>query len=272
MKVAINEKLLAKEWHRRNLDWVGQKLGVVKQEDWYTVSARALREAFGNKLLKKEQNHSLYVTLRTVYPEFDWNPIHFNVVPGKFWREHANQRFLMDCIAEELGIEVQQDWYTITIKNVKALGAEPIMKKYHNSSLYSTLCTIYPEFQWDPLQFTGTPKQFRTQKKIKQQREVMDKVAEKLGIQQQQDWYKHSAGDIYQCTKSNFISDEYNNSIYRALQSIYPEFTWSPFLFQNVPRRYWREPNNRRQYFDWLAENLGIKTQEDWSVIHTFVE
>jgi hypothetical protein len=36
-----------------------------------------------------------------------------------------------------------------------------------------------------------------------------------------------------------------------------------------VPLRYWDNAGNRRQYFDWLAEQLGLSSPKDWENVRT---
>jgi hypothetical protein len=49
-----------------------------------------------------------------------------------------------------------------------------------------------------------------------------------------------------------------------ALGSIYPEHKWEIWKFPTVPRDYWSNLANQREYFDWLSRKLGIKNYEDW--------
>jgi hypothetical protein len=41
------------------------------------------------------------------------------------------------------------------------------------------------------------------------------------------------------------------------------EFDWKPWLYQ-VPPNYWTDMKNQRRYFDWLEEEFGLESKEDW--------
>jgi hypothetical protein len=47
------------------------------------------------------------------------------------------------------------------------------------------------------------------------------------------------------------------------LNVVYPEYNWKPWLFGTVPKGYWKDDKNQRQFFFWLAEILNIEHPED---------
>lgn len=42
------------------------------------------------------------------------------------------------------------------------------------------------------------------------------------------------------------------------------EFDWIPWLFDRVGVLFWNSRSNQLKYFEWLAEELGVKKPEDW--------
>jgi hypothetical protein len=42
------------------------------------------------------------------------------------------------------------------------------------------------------------------------------------------------------------------------------EIRWQYWKFSACPKMYWDSMANRRYCMDWVAEQLGIQTQEDW--------
>src|SRR5689334_5049982 len=46
----------------------------------------------------------------------------------------------------------------------------------------------------------------------------------------------------------------FNNSLFEALKTVYPEYKWLPWKFAQVPRGYWQSKENIKNYLDWLAE------------------
>jgi hypothetical protein len=63
----------------------------------------------------------------------------------------------------------------------------------------------------------------------------------------------------------------YNNTLTKALTSVYPNEEWHIFLFKQVPPGYWTKTQNIREYFDWLAEKLNLQQLDDWYRI-SFIE
>jgi hypothetical protein len=50
----------------------------------------------------------------------------------------------------------------------------------------------------------------------------------------------------------------------KALKSIYPQYNFKAFKFRDIPRTYWNDKNNQREYFDELAVELKVSGVEDW--------
>jgi hypothetical protein len=50
----------------------------------------------------------------------------------------------------------------------------------------------------------------------------------------------------------------------QLLLSIYSEHEWHIFRFENQPREYWNKIENRKDFLDWLANDLGFKEMDDW--------
>ena len=48
------------------------------------------------------------------------------------------------------------------------------------------------------------------------------------------------------------------------ITSIYSNYNWLPWKFKQVPKGYWNDENNIKQYMNWLSDKLNIKTMEDW--------
>jgi hypothetical protein len=60
----------------------------------------------------------------------------------------------------------------------------------------------------------------------------------------------------------------YNNSLIKALKTLYPEYKWQEWKFKMVSKRFWQSSENVKNYITSLAMDLGIKNADDWYVIH----
>ncbi len=71
------------EKQRELLDQIGAKLGIGKENfgDWYKVQKKQIRNLGGAGLLSSRYTGSLSRMLLKVYPEYDWVPWKFSVLP-----------------------------------------------------------------------------------------------------------------------------------------------------------------------------------------------
>ena len=48
------------------------------------------------------------------------------------------------------------------------------------------------------------------------------------------------------------------------LSTVYPDHNWLPWKFNAVPKHYWREMKNQKQYLEWAGKQLNTKEMSDW--------
>jgi hypothetical protein len=91
---------------------------------------------------------------------------------------------------------------------------------------------------------------------------LMKSIEQKLQINHPNDWYTKTVKDVQQ--NGGFTLLKYhNNSLYNALQALYPEHNWKAWGFQKVPQSYWRNKDNIREYLDSLAQVKDDNSLED---------
>jgi hypothetical protein len=56
----------------------------------------------------------------------------------------------------------------------------------------------------------------------------------------------------------------YKGSILRLLSTLYPDYDWLPWKFDDCPLQFWTDPKNQKKFIDWAAVELNIKTTSDW--------
>ena len=56
------------------------------------------------------------------------------------------------------------------------------------------------------------------------------------------------------------------------ITSIFPDYKWLPWKFNQIPKGYWNDESNIKEYMNWLSEKLNIKTMEDWYKVSTEVK
>ena len=78
-----------------------------------------------------------------------------------------------------------------------------------------------------------------------------------------EDWYKVTSKDLVR----NFgtgILQQFNRSHIKLITSVYSDYTWLPWKFNNVPVNYFKDKQNVALYLNWLGNKLGFTKMEDW--------
>ena len=60
---------------------------------------------------------------------------------------------------------------------------------------------------------------------------------------------------------------QYKNSLLKTLEAVYPEQSWHPWLFPQVPDGYWNNIENQKKFFDQLAAKWNIQKADDWNKV-----
>jgi hypothetical protein len=97
--------------------------------------------------------------------------------------------------------------------------------------------------------------------KIENQRRFLDWLAQHLGFKQMDDWYKIRKEEMG-VIGGNLLAKY--TSIVQLLRTVYPEHLWQIFKFKQVPKGYWQKFENQRDFLNWLADDLGFKSLDDW--------
>ena len=48
------------------------------------------------------------------------------------------------------------------------------------------------------------------------------------------------------------------------ITSLLPEHKWQMWKFSTVPKGFWRDTKNQRNFLEWLSSSLNHKSYEDW--------
>ena len=86
----------------------------------------------------------------------------------------------------------------------------------------------------------------------------------KLGYTTMDDWYKISAKDIHNNYGCGLLRGYYNASPCKLLIEMNPNYNWVIWKFKMVPRGYWKDIKHHKEYMEWLKQELGYTTPEDW--------
>lgn len=241
---------LLREW----FDWHADDLDIEQQEDWYRISDKDIRDRGGSCFLDFFSDNVIQA-LKTAYSEFDWM-----LWKSQLFNSQSRSRSFFDWFAQQLGIELQEEWYRFTNSDVAERGGSAILD-FHSYSLCGALQSCFPEYQWHPWLFcfsSHSPNRFKWNF-----RSYFDWIADQLDIQRQEDWYSVSSRDIEDRRGSYFLQQT-GGSLASALVTCYPEFAWMPWSFRHLPHTFWSDSKMQREYVDWIGEHFGIETMDEW--------
>jgi hypothetical protein len=88
----------------------------------------------------------------------------------------------------------------------------------------------------------------------------LDKLGKKLGFKKPEDWYNLQLDDLRNGSKSLLRF----GSVAKLVQYTYPEHKWLHWKFIRVSTGYWDKQENARNFLDWLSQQLGFQSMEDW--------
>jgi len=95
-------------------------------------------------------------------------------------------------------------------------------------------------------------------------RAFFDKLGRRLGFTSLEDWYLVKQEDFIKHGANGLLEQYYHNSPTEALLAIYPDFGWVIWKFKTVPQGFWKDKRNQQKFFDWVGNQLGFKSFEDW--------
>lgn len=167
----------------------------------------------------------------------------------------------MNWLGKKLELKKFDDWYSVTQEDLQKYGG---IERFQvcDTSLSSILESSYPEHQWKPWKFNRLPHGWWN--KQENQKRFLESLAKELGLKELDDYYlKIRTSDIENAKGSGFLRF-YGYSIGKALMTLYPEHKWRLWRFGWVPNGFWGETKNQREFFDFAAIQLNIKTLSEW--------
>ena len=270
---------------REFMEELAKNCHITNPEDWYQVKAARFREIKGGSTLLKVFNGSPTEAITLILKEFSFDPRGFISGPSNP-TQVTQQLEAMEHIRFNLGVKEMKDWYKVTKSQVLEHRGGWVLK-IHGNSLYRTLCAIYPHYPWKDWRFAHNQNLAYWGEK-NNLRSFLDDFANDKGIKDWEEWYQitrsklieYGEGSIflkpYQDKKRTDISD-----FLCALMMAYPDKPWDPTRFKNQIEEdaielaakekemkeqggAWLDRTVQRNFFDRVANSLGLKEKEDW--------
>ena len=262
--------LSGNENHKLILNLFKERFWIVENEQWFKIP---------NEFFKKQKLHSIikqYSSLRnlleTIYPEINWIEIeknHFNSdnpwkneikrLPPGFWNDIDNQRKFLDYVAKKMNITKNEDWVNINTDKIKELGGRQLLRKY--STFFEVLKNVYPDKNF--LISEIRPRvSFNYWESKENQKKFLDDLQIKLKLKNVKDLQQITVRTLQDNGGSRIL--RYYDSFYELLCTIYPEEYWNPYDFKIVPRGYWTDDKNIKDFVSIVAKKYKVSKMEDW--------
>jgi hypothetical protein len=96
-------------------------------------------------------------------------------------------------------------------------------------------------------------------------RKYFDWIAEKFQVNFLEDWYVISREMIGASKGLQLLENFYDNSLFIALETVYPQTNWLPWKFQAEEcRKAMNRRTFRRSYLDWIEDVMEMKDATKW--------
>ena len=183
-------------------------------------------------------------------------------VPNGFWDSLDNRRTYLQWLGEKLGFISKDDWYKLEGKHFsKENKGTTIYSRFYNDPKLAVK-ELFPDTTWHPWLFKRAGNGYW--KEVENRIKYLKWLEEKLAFSDPQDWYDITRLDFDNNNGGGLLVHAYESTLSRATKELYPNFDWKPWLFKITPRKYFSKMVNRRQYLDWVAEELSHSSRESW--------
>jgi hypothetical protein len=250
--------------NRRNyLLWLSHKLNCRKMKDLYRLTYGDLHRNHGSGLASRYWRASLIEGIKECFPEYDWQEWLFKQALKSFWHDKRNHRRYMTWLGEQLGIRCPDDWYRVKTDDFFRFGGGAFLI-YYRSSVSLAVKAYLPKYDWKEWLFNRTPMNFWRSRENRFR--YMRWLGTVLGYKHLDDWYNVTYEDFNNhCGKDLLVL--YHKSPVLAVVDLIPRKEWHEWKFNRVPTDFWKAPQNRRRYMDWLGKQLKFRRPEDWRKI-----
>ncbi|TWU09137.1 hypothetical protein CA54_43770 [Symmachiella macrocystis] len=190
---------------------------------------------------------------------------HRGRVPAGFWDVAENRKSYMQWLGRKLGFHVPHDWYALTKRNFDENHGAGLLALKYNASPLAALQEFLPHVHWKEWLFKSAPQGFW--KSPGNRRRYMRWLARELDIRQTEDWYRVSKCDFHSHNGGGFLSNVHHDSPIAAVREFESAYPWKEWLFLSVPKNFWRRPDNRFAFMNWLGEKLQLTSQQAWKTV-----
>jgi len=201
------------------LRWLGHECGFLKPDDWYQARKHQFQKTGGGGLLRNEYRSSVMRAVQDYLPGYDWKPWLFGGAPNGFWKVRENRCQYLDWLAQQLGIQETQGWYSVTGADFFHHHGGGLLNNEYKGSVQALLLNYRPDFEWKAWCFASVPQSYWN--KPDNRLAYLRWLGEKCGYHTEEDWRRVRRGDFYAHEGSGLFVGHYKGSIDRVLKELH---------------------------------------------------
>lgn len=197
--------------------------------------------------------------------------------PHLSWRDPLNHKEIFDTLGSRLNYKILEDFYKISINEIKLDDSIALLDGYYNGSLVRLFESVYPHHVWLPWRFSQRVETGYWDNTANQ-REFLDHLGKQLGFKEMNDWYSITSQQIRKNGGSGLLTSKYKNLYSLLITSVYSQHSWIRTEFRSHQFKkmsksklsvYWNKRENQMDFLHDLGNQLGLKQMEDWYNITT---
>ncbi|MBQ3422017.1 MAG: hypothetical protein IJH34_10175 [Romboutsia sp.] len=238
-------------------------------EDILKYDDETLKEKMSQKIFSENKlfgmlnscfGGSAYKALDNAYPNKfkEWE---FKVVPNGYWKNKENGiKATKWLIEEKLKLDDEQIKKQLSKKIFKENGLGGMLQYCFNNSPFEAINSTYPN-KFKELEFKNVPLSYwNDENRIIS--EIKWLIEEKLKLSDDELKEKLSIKLFSKNRLSTALSEYFDNSPYKAINSVYPN-KFKEWEFNCVPNGYWKNKENGIKATKWLIEEKLQLTDDE---------
>jgi len=250
-----------KDNQQKYMDWLFNKLGYTKMEEWYNLNIDIIRINNAGGLLHKYKSSHIKL-LESVYPEYEWLEWKFGTCSKDFWNNTNNHKKYAEWLGKVLGYTKPEHWYNITIDIINDNCGCGMLQLYYQCSPIKFLRAVHPEHEWLEWKFGKCSYGFWQDTDNHEKYAVW--LGKVLGYTKPEHWYIITYNIMQDNYGSGLLTNYYEGSPIQFLRAVYPEYEWLEWKFGVTSNGFWQDTNNHKKYAEWLGKVLGYTKPEHW--------
>jgi len=244
-----------KENQRLFFQYLTHKLNIQKPQDWYSLKQSTVVAFGGFSLLDTYYNNSPIQFLKAMMPNHTWHPWKFK---RGFWRCISTHISYFEWMCKKMNITHPEMLYALSYQSLIDLQAGQLLHHYGDSP-GEFVMKMNVELEWIEWMFKGAKKW----EDVRNREKFFWWISERLGVKKNKDWYLILSKNAFsQYGGSALLRGYYGDSPFAFLKAMIPNHNWIVWKFTITPMNYWKRLESHIDYFEWLREELELKTPE----------